>query len=511
MKKKLRQYQVDNIRDVFSEFKKGNKRVIYQLPTGGGKTLTSCELIHFFVEKNKPFEALFFVHRVELLEQFKRSFESQFNDFQVGIIDADTKMKRFDLSVNVAMVETGYKRFKKDSSFFGDKIRLVIMDEAHNSNFDKVLDFFPNAYIIGLTATPIRQGNSNPLNKHYNSIVCGPAIQELINQNSLLPNLTYVIDNKINYKNLKKVAGDYSSSSIFNELKNEKYVQNVIKVYIEKSLNKKTMVFNSNVAHSKLLTEAFIKAGFDAKHLDGSMKEEDRKSVLKWFEITPNAILNNVAVLTAGYDEPTIETVIFNLPTTSLSKWLQCCGRGSRLSFGKEFFTIIDLGGNAERLGDWSFDHDWKGIFETAKYKLAGEGEAPIKICPECACAVHISVMECPACGFKFIKQEEAREEEEEIKVKLLVNNFAKKVNVHKISNFVEKSGWKDYAGLYLIRDILRKDLKGSNILEGSLEYEKLKSIYFEEVEKWCEINGKKFDSWHKSFAERIINEKQEV
>src|SRR5574338_1260359 len=98
MKKKLRQYQSDNIRDVFSEFKKGNKRVIYQLPTGGGKTLTACELIHFFVDKNKPFEALFFVHRVELLEQFKRSFENQFNDFQVGIIDASTRMKRFDLS-----------------------------------------------------------------------------------------------------------------------------------------------------------------------------------------------------------------------------------------------------------------------------------------------------------------------------------------------------------------------------------------------------------------------------
>lgn len=511
MKNELRQYQVNNIRDVFSEFKKGNKKVIYQLPTGGGKTLTACELIHFFVDKNKPLEALFFVHRVELLEQFKRSFERQFNDFQVGIIDADTKMKRFDLSVNVAMVETGYKRLIKDSSFFGNKTKLVIMDEAHNSNFDKVLDFFPDSFVIGLTATPIRQSKKNPLNLHYHSIVCGPAIQELINDDYLSPNLTYVIDNQINYKNLKKVDGDYSSSSIFNELKNEKYVQNVIKVYIEKSLNKKTMVFNSNVAHSKLLTEAFVKAGFEAKHLDGSMKEDDRKAVLKWFEITPNAILNNVAVLTAGYDEPTIETVIFNLPTTSLSKWLQCCGRGSRKSHGKNFFTIIDLGNNAERLGDWSFEHDWKEIFETAKYQLNGEGEAPIKICPECACAVHISIMKCQACGFKFTKKEEQQDEEEEIKVKLLVNNFAKKVNVHKISDFVEQAGWKDYAGLYLIRDILRKDLKESNILEGSVEYEKLKNIYIDEVAKWCEINGKKFDEWHNNFAERIINEKQEA
>lgn len=511
MKKKLRQYQADNIRDVFSEFRKGNKKVIYQLPTGGGKTLTACELIHFFVDKNKPFEALFFVHRVELLEQFKKSFENQFNDFEVGIIDAKSRMKRFDLSVNVAMVETGYKRLKKDSSFFGDKIKLVIMDEAHNSNFDKVLDFFPDSFVIGLTATPIRQSKKNPLNIHYNSIVCGPTIQELIDNDYLSPNLTYVIDNKINYKNLKKVAGDYSSTSIFNELKNEKYVQNVIKVYIEKSLNKKTMVFNSNVAHSKLLTEAFINAGFDAKHLDGSMKEDDRKAILKWFEITPNAILNNVAVLTAGYDDPTIETVIFNLPTTSLSKWLQCCGRGSRKSYGKDFFTIIDLGNNAERLGDWSFEHDWKEIFEKANHKLAGECEAPIKICPECACAVHISVMQCPACGFEFTKKDEEQEEEEEIKVKLLVNNFAKKINVHKISNFVEKAGWKDYAGLYLIRDILCKDLKESNILEGSPEYEKLKNIYFDEVKKWCKLNGKKFDKWHKDFAERIINEKMEM
>lgn len=506
MKKTLRPYQKNNIKDIFSEFKKGKKKVIYQLPTGGGKTLTASELIHFFVENNKPYEALFFVHRVELLEQFKKSFQSQFDDYEVGVIDRYSRMKRFDLNVNVAMIETAKRRLKKNSNFFGKNVRLLIIDEAHNSNFDDIMDYFPNALVIGLTATPTRQSKKNPLNLHYNSIVCGPKIQELIEQNSLLPNKTYVIDTGIDYSKIKKTAGDYNAGAIFDEYKNEKYVRNVVKAYIDKCERKKTIIFNSNVAHSQLVNDAFIRAGFYSKHLDGSMKKEDRKAVLQWFEITPNAILNNVGVLTAGFDEPTICNVIMNRPTTSLALWLQCTGRGSRPSFGKDYFNIIDLGGNAQRLGDWSHPHDWADIFYNAKYKVGGEGEAPIKICPECSCALHISVMKCTACGFEFVKKtEEEQEDEQEVKLKLLTDNFAKKINVHKIDGFVKNMGWNEYAGVHMIKEVFLRDVKNGNISAGSDEYNRLHAIYMEEVANWCKINGKKFDKFHREFAEKII------
>lgn len=507
MRKTLRPYQKENIKDIFSEFKKGNKKVIYQLPTGGGKTLTASELIHFFVENNKPFEALFFVHRVELLDQFKKSFQGQFKDYEVGVIDRYSKMKRFDLNVNVSMIETAKRRLKKDSNFFGKNVRLLIIDEAHNSNFDDIMDFFPNALVIGLTATPTRQSKKNPLNLHYDSIVCGPKIQELIAQNSLLPNKTYVIDTGVDYSKIKKTAGDYNANAIYDEYKNEKYVRNVVKAYLDKCEGKKTIIFNSNVAHSLLVNDAFLRAGFNSKHLDGSMKKEDRKAVLKWFEITPNAILNNVGVLTAGFDESTICNVIMNRPTTSLALWLQCTGRGSRLSFGKDYFNIIDLGGNAERLGDWSHPHDWADIFYNAKYKVGGEGEAPIKICPECACALHISVMECPECGFEFVKKtEEEQEDEQEVKLKLLTDNFAKKVNIHKINNFVKKMQWNEYAGVHQIKDIFLRTVKNKNLNPESNEYDKLYNAYINEVESWCKINGKKFDKFHQNFANEIIN-----
>lgn len=506
MKRELRPYQIQNIKDIFNEFKNGNRRVIYQLGTGGGKTLTACELIHFFVDKNKPFEALFFVHRVELLEQFKRSFQGQFKDYEVGVIDRYSRMKRFDLNVNVAMIETAKRRLKKNRDFFGKNVRLLIIDEAHNANFDDIMDYFPNALVIGLTATPIRQGKKNPLNLHYESIVTGPTIQELIEQGSLLPNKTYVIDTGIDYSKIKKTAGDYNANAIFDEYKNEKYIKNVVKAYLDKCEGKKTIIFNSNVAHSQLVNDAFIRAGFQSKHLDGSMKKEDRKAVLKWFEITPDAILNNVGVLTAGFDEPTICNVIMNRPTTSLALWLQCTGRGSRLSHGKDYFNIIDLGGNAQRLGDWSHPHDWADIFYNATHKIGGEGEAPIKICPECSCALHISVMKCSECGFEFVKKtEEDEEAEEEIQLKLLTDNFAKKINVHKITNFVKNMGWNEYAGVHTIKEVFLRDIKNGNISVGSDEYNRLHSIYMEEVANWCKINGKKFDKFHQDFAEKII------
>src|SRR5699024_7948358 len=111
-----------------------------------------------------------------------------------------------------------------------------------------------------------------------------------------------------------------------------------------------------------------------------------------------------------------------------------------------------------------------------------------------CACALHISVMECPECGFEFVKKtEEEIESEEEIQLKLLTDNFAKKINVHKIVNFVKNMGWNEYAGVHTIKDVFLRDIKNGNISVGSDEYNKLYAIYMDEVANWCKINGKKF------------------
>lgn len=508
--KKLRAYQEHGIRSVFSSFKKGNRKVVYQLATGGGKTYTATELIHFFLKSNPSAEALFLVHRVELLTQFKDTFESAHPEFEVGIIDAQSKMKRFDLRLNVGMIETSIRRLSKDKIFFGNKTRLLIVDECHNSSFDKIFQFFPNALVIGLTATPMRLSNTSPMNLVYNDIVIGPSISQLIEEGSLAPNKTFIIDNGTKSMNLKKRAGEYTTQSIFDEYSKAKHITNVVRAYEMKSLGKKTIVFNASVEHSELVDRAFKTAGYNSRHLDGATNKTERENILKWFSRTPDAILQNVGVLTMGFDEPSINTVIMNRPTASLPLWLQCCGRGSRNYPGKTHFNIIDLGGNAERLNDWSFDHDWGSIFKNAVQKINdGEGIAPIKSCEECGYIMPIQTITCPECG--HTKVQEIEEDTKEIELKLLTDNFSKKINVYKIDNFVKKRNWKDYAGLHIIKDELIREMKLQGLTIESNEFKALYRVYLISVEEWCALNGKDFDDWHRDYAFFIVRKSLNV
>lgn len=463
MKKQLYDYQSYAIKKIVERWQSGNRKVVFQLPTGGGKTLTAVELIHHFSSANPGKEVIFLVHRLELLAQFKNAYEKQHEGVEVGIINADTKHKRLDLKIFVGMVETVYNRLSRDKNYLGDKTGLVIIDECHISNFDKILPMFQKSAILGLSATPTRLGRKNPLKKHYEDLVSVITIKELIEKGALAPNRTYNYESKINYKNVKKVGGDFNAKHLALELSKSVHIQNVIKAYEQVSLGKKTIVFNSTIEHSEVVNKAFLEAGYNSKHLDSTTDEHERRKILEWFSKTPDAILQNVAILTTGFDEPTIQTVIMNRRTMSIPLWLQCCGRGSRICAGKEYFTIIDLGGNAERLGDWSHDHDWHDLFFNATEKNKnGLGIAPVRTCEKCSAILPIQTKICDFCG--HVKEtEEAKADEEEVNLKLFVDNLENNINLYKIDNFIKKKKWRRETAIKLITDQFYRELKKIN------------------------------------------------
>lgn len=503
MKKTLYPYQKEGISEIIDFFKSGSKRVVFQLPTGGGKTLTASALINLFHKQNKSKDILFFVHRKELLEQFKRTYEKQYEDAEVGIIDAKSRMKRFDLKIHVCMVESAINRLKRNPNWFGNNVGLLVIDECHNAGFDKIFGFFPDTLTVGLTATPTRLSKKNLMRLVYDDIVSTTSISELIEFGSLSPNKTFCVDNKVNYTKLKKSAGDYSKGSIFEEYSKTKHITNVVKAYEQICLGKKTMIFNASIEHSKLVNAAFNSAGYKSMHLDGTTKE--REMILRWFSETPGAILQNVAVLTMGYDEPSIESVIMNRPTLSLPLWKQCTGRGSRIYPGKPYFTIIDLGDNVYRHGDWSFDVDWKDMFYNSKLKDDTDGVAPIKTCPECFFIMPVQTMTCPECEYQF-GTDEIEENTEELKLKLVTDNFAKKVNVHKINNFVEKRKWNEYTAVHLIKEALIRQIRSANIKVRSNEFNALYAEYMKKVHEWGKENEKSI-SFLDQFAPKILKD----
>ncbi len=123
------------------------------------------------------------------------------------------------------------------------------------------------------------------------------------------------------------------------------------------------MIFNAGIETSKRVEEIFKKRKYNIRHLDSTCNEKDRKETIEWFKKTPDAILTSVGILTTGFDEPTVKSIIINRATRSLTLYHQMIGRGSRKLPNKDTFQIIDLGNNVRRFGYWQDYINWNDAF----------------------------------------------------------------------------------------------------------------------------------------------------
>jgi superfamily II DNA or RNA helicase len=139
--------------------------------------------------------------------------------------------------------------------------------------------------------------------------------------------------------------------------------EKLIFAYEEIALGHKTLIFNAGIETSRRVEESFKKLKHNIRHLDSTFSDKDRKDVLSWFRETPNAILTSVGILTTGFDEPTVQTIIINRATRSLTLYHQMIGRGSRKLPNKDNFNIIDLGNNVRRFGYWQDYINWQDAF----------------------------------------------------------------------------------------------------------------------------------------------------
>lgn len=425
----LHQYQNAFIKTI-ADYLTRCRKVACQLATGGGKTVTFAGICSKYLKKhNKPDilpgfgkTILIIVHRIELLAQTRETCYNAFN-ITCQPIEAGIKyVPRAD--VYVCMVETLQRILMKPDGVkkFGD-VGLVIIDEAHRLEFMKLHEHFPTQFILGFSATPKTASKKKPMKMFYDDLVCGIGITDLIAWNKKHPeqglcqNITYAPKDTVDRLELAKkkgaiTGGDFNDRIMGNEFSKVKYVHNTVESYRRLTNGTKALVFNVNIFHSKVVTEAFVKAGYDAKHLDSKMSEAERRQVIHWFKNTPGSILCNVGIATTGTDIPSVETVIINKSTLSMPLWLQMTGRGSRPTLAKSMFTIIDMGGNAITHGDWCQDRDWYEIFNHPD-KPSKNSVAPVKTCPKCDGVIPASVRACPLtmpdgvtpCGFVFEKK----------------------------------------------------------------------------------------------------------
>ena len=361
--KKLYTYQEYDIATLFQKMEQSGtpQRLLYQLPTGGGKTVIFSEIAKRYIEKFGK-KVMVLTHRNELCKQTSVTLKNSGVNNK-AINSAIKKIsKKDDYACYVAMVETLKNRIK-DGHVYTDAVGLVIIDEAHHNSFQKLLGKFKNATIIGVTATPFSSDISLPMHKNYSELIVGEPIGSLIEQGFLAKPKTWRYDVELN--SLKTgVHGDFTVSTSDALYSAPAMLELLLHAYEEHSKNKKTLIFNTGIFTSRAVCQLFMNAGYNCRHLDNKTPAAERTEILKWFKKTKGAILTSVSILTTGFDEPSVQTVILNRATNSLTLYHQMIGRGSRRLPQKKTFNIIDLGNNTDRFGEWNAPVDWKYVFE---------------------------------------------------------------------------------------------------------------------------------------------------
>jgi superfamily II DNA or RNA helicase len=368
-KKLLYDYQQVDINAIFERIDNApqNHHLLYQLPTGGGKTVIFSEIVRRYLSQHDK-KVVVLTHRIELCKQTSKMLKG----FGVKNKIINSKIKelpdQYDYSCFVAMVETLKNRLN-DELLEIENVGLVIIDEAHYNSFRKLLSSFKNAFILGVTATPLSSNITLPMHENYSELIVGDTIQSLIDKGFLAKATTYSYD--VGLTSLKVgINGDYTVKSSDDLYTNMAMQEKLLHAYTEKSLGKKTLIFNNGINTSLYVYETFREAGFAIRHLDNTNNAEERKDILTWFKKTPDAILTSVGILTTGFDEPTVDTIILNRATKSLTLYFQMIGRGSRKLENKDNFTVIDLGNNAARFGLWNEAINWQHIFKSPEFYL---------------------------------------------------------------------------------------------------------------------------------------------
>jgi superfamily II DNA or RNA helicase len=486
----LRPYQENLVYETAVKLAEGKRKLLVQLPTGAGKTICFSAITNRWLQKQSS-SVLILVHRKELLNQTRLTL---YNVFGISAQPIVAGMRSIPPSkVYVGMVESAHRRTAQLNN-----IGLVIIDEAHLANFFKIHDLFPTQFVLGFTATPYSANKKKPLKNYYDDIITTIQIGQLIALGSLCQNITFAPRDVVERASLTVKGGEFDEGAMAIAYSAPKYVNNTVAAYKKHAQGTKAIVFNVSIDHSKQVDAAFKIAGYDSRHLDGTMSSTQRSNILKWFEATPGAILNNVGIATTGTDIPSIETAIMNRATKSAILWLQCTGRASRPTQTKSAFTIIDLGSNAVELGDWSDDRNWNDIFNNPPKARKTEQVAPCKNCPECDAIIAAGARVCKVCGYEYPAKEAALEEE--------LSDFVivtKGIDVRRVMD--ENRDKKEYYTFFKIGKDLAASAKQTVPKMDDETAAFILSKYEELAAEWCHSTGKRWNQWHKDRAKEHL------
>jgi len=337
----LRPYQEEALKSINDFSEKGINKQLVVLPTGAGKTVIFSHLPQF---KKDSLPMLVLAHRAELLYQAKEKIGWSNPELDIQIEQADNIAGYCD--VVVASVPTlGRAESERILKYPKDYFKSIVIDEAHHAaapTYRRILDYFNAPFVLGVTATPQRSDNTR-LTDVFDEIVYYKTIQDLIEDGYLCTLVGYRIKTDTDISGVATNEGDYVASQLEDAIDTPERNAHIVAAYNSLVPESKAIVFCAGVKHANNLATSFASAQIKTEVILGATDSDSRRDILARFQIGTTKVLINVGVLTEGFDEPTVETIILARPTRSTLLYTQIVGRGTRLHEGKPHCTVLDF------------------------------------------------------------------------------------------------------------------------------------------------------------------------
>ena len=381
---KLRDYQTTDEAAIFKAWEEF-RSVLYQLPTGGGKSI----VVQSIIDKIKDNQIIIFAHKRRLLTQLKGHLNAI--GIKVGLLAGMTE-ENLDANIVIVSIRTAVKPARLEK-LLERKWDYVIVDEARHTrtaSYDKVLEAtfekYPMCKLLGVDATPYRKDKKR-LDKHFQTMVVSTEDVATLTIKGYLQSCKVIvspIDKESLAEHVKEVANDYQMTALSDYMRQPKYIQYCVNQYIVYGEGRQVIVFAVDKAHAKDLKKAFEEHEcYQGKvdQIDSDMDIREVEAAFARYEIGETEILINIEMATEGVDLPFTGCILGARPTLSLTLYLQMVGRGTRADGINDYFILLDCCGWTDEFGtiaspkQWSLNPDLDPNISRAKNKVVGVKE----------------------------------------------------------------------------------------------------------------------------------------
>lgn len=325
-------------------------------------------------------------------------------------------------------------------NYFANGFLVHNCHHAVAGQWRNVTDRNPNAFLLGLTATPERldgKGLGIESGGVYEKLVLGPSVKSLIERGYLSQPRVFAPPINFDDSALRTIAGDYDVKQMSEMLDQPQIIGDCVRHYSKICPNMPAIAFCSTIEHARHTAEQFCNAGFDFKCIDGTMSDFDRRDAIEGLGSGRYDGLTSCNIISEGTDIPVVGCAIFLRKTKSLSLYLQQAGRVLRPYSGKEYSIILDHVRNVENHGFPEDERDWS--LEGRRKQKRDEDEIFIRTCPQCYACYKSSLRACPVCGFGAENAIKSQREIEFIDAELVEIHKVQKERERKEANAFNK------------------------------------------------------------------------